>query len=105
MAIGDTPQAACDTSTETQISWDLHPSVYTNQGTPVAVPPCCFDVTTTATCDVGDIAVGGGFDGNSSDLRVWESVPSGSDGWSVSAFNIGAQVGVTIGATVRCLDL
>ncbi len=61
----------------------------------------------TASCDPGDVATGGGYtiDGAKNNISTFIDRPAGTDGWIVSALNLGNQFG-TIKATahVICQD-
>ena len=61
----------------------------------------------SVTCDAGDQATGGGFSvpfGDGFDLVVTESIPSGNNGWFVTAKRVVAGT-FTVDTFVRCADL
>jgi len=82
-------------------------TTYVNNGPSTNVPANNF-ATSTANCDAGDIATGGGSALGTVEKLV-SSLPtftgSTPTGWAVQAFNPTNQASVFIAATVICVDV
>ncbi len=82
-------------------------TTYANNGPSTTVPANSF-ATSTANCDAGDIATGGGGAFGTVEKFV-SSLPTFTTGtptgWAVQAFNPTTQASVFIAAVVICADV
>ena len=77
---------------------------YTRSG---QVASMAFDQTgrSAATCDAGDIAIGGGYTTNDPDVRITQELP-GQGSWQVIAVSRKLSLGNgTVTAHVRCMEM